>query len=329
MQEVSKQLIAKHMIRNRYQQKTQFIDFMKANFSGLQVEEQPKGSFKSRNLVLGNKDTAKVCYTAHYDTPATLGIIPNLIFPKNLFMFIVSQCLLVGVFLLIMLGCDVLVSVIYKNFVMESLMAFDEVLASDIIPLFLNVFVNAILFIGFMLMIYIGKPNKNNFNDNTSGIVTLIELYSKMTEEERATALFVFFDNEEKGMLGSAFFKSTNKNIANNMLVINMDCVSDGDNIAFFPNKLGREFDCAISNSIQQIQQKEEYAHKVAFVSTGFAIYPSDNMMFKKSYGVCALNKHKWFGYYCSKIHTNRDVVFDELNITMLVDILQNLHQAV
>jgi len=44
------------------------------------------------------------------------------------------------------------------------------------------------------------------------------------------------------------------------------------------------------------------------------AIYPSDQMAFKNSIAVAALKKSK-VGLYMNRIHTKRDVIFDESNI--------------
>jgi hypothetical protein len=46
-----------------------------------------KASFGGRNIVIGNPDTAKVLYTAHYDTCARLPF-PNFITPKNIFIYL-------------------------------------------------------------------------------------------------------------------------------------------------------------------------------------------------------------------------------------------------
>ena len=65
-----------------------------------------------------------------------------------------------------------------------------------------------------------------------------------MPEEFRDRVCFILFDNEEKGLLGSKALAKKYKNIKQNKLVINFDCVSDGDYLYFFPTKAmekGRE----------------------------------------------------------------------------------------
>ena len=57
---------------------------------GYQVTVE-KGSMGSRNLVIGDPEKAKYLITAHYDTPASIGI-PNFITPSNFFLFIIYNC---------------------------------------------------------------------------------------------------------------------------------------------------------------------------------------------------------------------------------------------
>ena len=47
---------------------------------------EEKGRFGSRNLILGNPESASYLITAHYDTCVALPF-PNLITPCNLFLF--------------------------------------------------------------------------------------------------------------------------------------------------------------------------------------------------------------------------------------------------
>ena len=50
----------------------------------------------------------------------------------------------------------------------------------------------------------------------------------------------------------------------------------------------------------------------------GFGFYPSDNALFEKGVGVCALRRRKIVGYYMDRIHTHRDTVLEEENIELL-----------
>ena len=53
-------------------------------------------------------------------------------------------------------------------------------------------------------------------------------------------------------------------------------------------------------------------------INKGFGFYPSDNFNFKYAYGVCSLKKGLF--YYLDRIHTSRDIIFNEENIELLSD---------
>ena len=86
-----------------------------------------------------------------------------------------------------------------------------------------------------------GPANKRNANDNTSGVILLLEILSQLTEEQRAQTAIVFFDNEEIGLLGSAQFKKRYWKEMETKLLINFDCVSDGDYFLIAETKAAKE----------------------------------------------------------------------------------------
>ena len=55
---------------------------------------------------------------------------------------------------------------------------------------------------------FVGKANKHTANDNTSGVLTLIEA---LHEDELKDVCCVFFDHEEVGLFGSRFFYKKHK----------------------------------------------------------------------------------------------------------------------
>ena len=59
---------------------------------------------------------------------------------------------------------------------------------------------------------------------------------------------------------------------------------------------------------------------EVIVTKSSNTIYPSDQANFKHHIGVAVLKKNKIVGYYLDKVHTNKDVNFDERNIHMLVE---------
>ncbi len=295
MTDLSREILRDRQVRKTKAQKLSFIEFMQSRLPGLTVEEG--GWPHCRNLVMGDPDSADVIFTAHYDTCARLPF-PNFITPKNLLIFLLYQLLILIPFfaaagllawILIMLGVFALLAVILCWFA------------------FITLILYAFIF---------GPANPHTVNDNTSGVVTLCELIDALSEEERLRCAFVFFDHEETGLFGSAYFRSRHKKATKDRLIVNFDCVSDGDNILIVQN--GRA------------KKRAGAALRGAFFSEGDkrvhlsgplgAFYPSDQMNFPCAVGVAALNKAPVLGLYMTRIHTSRDTVCDERNFSFLVE---------
>ena len=173
------------------------------------------------------------------------------------------------------------------------------------------------LCIFFVWWIIDGPANRHTANDNTSGVITLLETALAMPEADREEVCFVFFDNEEKGLFGSAAFTKAHKKAKKETLNINFDCVSDGDFIQFFPGKRLKRDGAALEQIGEAFAGRGE---KRTEVVRGFGFYPSDNASFKRGVGVCAPKHNKIVGYYMNRIHTARDTVFEEENIELLRD---------
>ena len=162
-----------------------------------------------------------------------------------------------------------------------------------------------------------GPANKHTVNDNTSGVITLVETALALPVEDRSKACFVFFDNEEKGMLGSSAFARKHKKVKKGKLVVNFDCVSDGPSIQFFPSRKLKKDKMKIAGLETAFRSAGDRQVEIV---RGFGFYPSDNAAFRLGAGVCALRKHRVFGWYMSRIHTARDTVMEEENIELLRD---------
>lgn len=293
MTSISEEILEKYQIRKTRKQKTAFIAYMRAHFPNLRVEDDAIGY--SRNIVIGNPDTAKAVLGAHYDTCAVMPI-PNFIMPKSVLVSVLYAFVLVIPMLLIGSLVGGAAGCIFND--------------PEAISLFTLLTYWVILF----LMI-LGPANKHTVNDNTSGVITLIELMNSMTEEERAQYCFVFFDNEEKGLFGSSVFAKEHKKVMKDKLLINFDCVSDGDYLMLILNKKAfpEHFE-NIKAAFADVTEKN-----VLIESEKGVYYPSDQKNFKKNIGVASFKKSK-FGLYMDRIHTPRDTVMDERNIAVLTE---------
>ncbi len=304
MTELSQSIFNNHQVRKSNQQKSDFIQLIQNNISGVNIEESTS-LVKSRNIVVGDVENADIILTAHYDTPAVLPF-PNFLAPKNILANILYQG-----------GLAVIIATII--FTLQHL--YFEIMPDNLFTALSSLVLVYILLALMIFYIIKGKANKNNANDNTSGVITLIEIMNKLTEEEKQKAAFVFFDNEELGTLGSMAFKQKHKEKMKNTLLVNFDCVSDGDHIMIIKNKKAHLKYADLLDSIMVSADDKNIVQDRAIR----AFYPSDQMNFPINIGVAAFRKNILLGYYVSRIHTAKDTVFDERNIVLLSDKFSDL----
>lgn len=295
MTEISKIILEEYQVRKTKKQKLRFIEFMKSHYPSLVVEEG--GLVHNRNHVVGDVDKAKVIFSAHYDTCARLPF-PNIIMPKNIFLSLLYSVLICLPFLAVM-------------FLVRWLLGF---LTDD--PFITHYCGFLVSFLTMVFVLFLGVPNRHTANDNTSGVVTLCELMKTLTLDEREKCAFVFFDNEENGLLGSSFFRKSHKKQMDVKLLINFDCVGDGDNILIVMSKFAHErYGEIVSDKLCAKESKRVWVEK-----SSKAYYPSDQAGFPFGVGVAALKGKKASTLYLNRIHTDKDTVCDERNIRFVTE---------
>ena len=283
--------------------------------AGYKVQvEKHKTLWPSHNVVVGDPERAKVLLTAHYDTCAVLPF-PNFITPRNLFWYLAYQLVLCVVIFLVAaaIAWALKMLMICAAAGLVIMDVIDGPVSSDweIYTAPLRYYLALLVCLWWMLD---GKANRHTANDNTSGTVTLAEIAASLPEELRGDVCFVWFDNEERGLLGSSAFAGKHKAVKKNTLVLNFDCVGDGDSLQFFPTKQAKK-----DGTAELLRESFLPAgEKTVEVVEGFGFYPSDQAAFRRGVGVCALKKSKFFGWYMDRIHTKKDTVLDEQNIAML-----------
>lgn len=294
-------VLENYQVRKGKKKKTAFIEFVKGECAkhGYDVNIE-KGSFGARNIVVGDPESANVVYTAHYDTCAWLPF-PNFITPKNIGIYLLYQIFLTLAMFAFALGASVLVR--------HLIPVTDDAIISMIYFYTFEIALFAI--IGLMLA---GPANKHTANDNTSGVVTLLELMKSMPAEHKNDAAYILFDLEEAGLIGSNSYASKHKNFKKNGLVINFDCVSDGDTILFAVNKKARH----LKNDLEKAYTPNDMMN--VDVADKNVFYPSDQASFVNGVGVAALKKSKRGILYMDRIHTGKDTIFEEKNIAYLVE---------
>lgn len=305
MTETTKIIFEKHEIRKTKKQKASFIDFVRSicEQNGYAFSTE-KGSFGAKNIIVGDPKTAKVVYTAHYDTCARTPF-PNFITPKNFLIYLLYQIIVSVVF---MIAPVVLVTYLWT-------LAIDVMgVSEDLRPLLMLLGFYAAL-IGVTLLLMMGPANPHTANDNTSGVTTLLDIMAALPDEKKSDVCFIFFDLEEMGLLGSKGFAARHKNEMKTKLLVNFDCVSDGDHMLFVLKKGAKEY----KEQFEKAFSTTEAMHTE--VVTKGVFYPSDHANFPTGVGVAALKKSAKTGIlYIDRIHTAKDTVYEEKNISYLVN---------
>ena len=298
MTEQSYKIMEDFQIRKSRKQKEAFRSWLCEELKKAGYAPSIEKKFTAKNVVAGDPDTAKIIFSAHYDTCAVLPI-PNFITPRNMFFYLCYQMLFLLIFLVVIFLFDLVFFLLTDA------------------PMEVGISLSNVLCIFMVWWIIDGKANKHTANDNTSGVITLLETALALPEADREKVCFVFFDNEEKGMFGSAAFTKAHKRAKKEALNINFDCVGDGDYIQFFPGKRLKKDEAALERIETSFEGRGE---KQTEVVRSFGFYPSDNASFKRGVGVCALKHKRFIGYYMDRIHTNKDTVLEEENIALLRD---------
>lgn len=179
-------------VRKSKQQKQEFRDAAQSYLSQFGYSASvEKGSLGCRNMVIGDPETAQYLITAHYDTCARLPI-PNLITPCNFWAFLGYQLVVMLLMLLVPAIPGALAGLLVGSFDVGYYVWFLCVWAV-------------------IALVMIGPANKHNANDNTSGVVTLLEIARSLPESQRGKVCFVLFDLEEAGLIGSAAYRKAHK----------------------------------------------------------------------------------------------------------------------
>ena len=290
-------VLKNHEIRKTKKQKSDFIssvnDYVAGHHYSCRIE---KGSMGSRNIVIGDPEKAAYLVTGHYDTPASIGI-PNLITPCNFLTFLIYQILVVGVFFL-------------AAFIVGLITSF---LTDDQMLIFWAAF---IAYFGLLLLMMLGPANRHNANDNTSGVVTVLETLSTLPDNLRDRVCFVLFDLENACLVGSSSYRKAHKAATDRQIVLNLDCVGDGDRIVLFPvKKLKKD-----AEKMSRLRKIVSSCGKksISVREKGFSYYPSDQKNFPYGVGIAALHHSKAVGLWLGRIHTYKDTVLEQTNVNIL-----------
>lgn len=254
------------------------------------VREETTLDGKNCNVVIGDPTRAKITLTAHYDTPPR-SIFPNIMMPKSKVLYFTVQLLFVFI----------IVAVAMIPALLVADMAEDRRLS---MPIFLIIYYG-VYFLGMRTF-----DNPYNYNDNTSGVALVLTLAKKYGASDRVA--FILFDNEEKGMKGSKAYFKDHKGAMAERLIINFDCIGNGNNIILIANK-------ALSEGKELAEVRDAFP-----MSDDFTVHActhkegqanSDHMSFPRGIACVATRCSAHGLLYTPNIHTPRDREVHEENI--------------
>lgn len=174
-----------------------------------------------------------------------------------------------------------------------------------------------VLLLPLLAIMFFGVSNPHTANDNTSGVLLVLLLMARL--KDRPDVAFVLFDNEETGLWGSQAFMKAHPQAANRFL-LNLDCVGDGDTLLFTGMPRGLRMPQAVRLQRAMEVAAPQYGMRTADGAFPKWLYPSDQMLFPRGTAFAALKGKKLL--YLNRIHTPRDTVLEERNISCLAEII-------
>lgn len=163
-------------------------------------------------------------------------------------------------------------------------------------------------------------PTPVNYDDNTSGVITLLKLAKQCKEKDIKNVKFLFADNEELGLIGSsaqAAYWSRKQTLPPHCKIISIDCVGGTGEIPLLIRNSRSSYEPAL---------REALSKKFGVCKSSRMILPaSDNFSFK-GYGainISFVKKSLLPGGYCiPNIHTPKDNKLDESRMDHLAEML-------
>lgn len=307
-QQTANEIFTNHPTRFKSKEKDAMRDTLRTKFKAMGYSDNEINEIDAsgKNLVVGDPN-AEYIFTAHYDTPGRTGWLLGM---SKLFGMTGANIFLIALIPVLMLIGAALPELIITGFNL----AVDK---EAIYELNFWAGYGALLLLLAVVIISMVIKNKSNRNDNTSGVLSLLALAERvsMDNELRGKCCFVFFDNEEWGLLGSAgFSKYCKKNgiDLSTSKIINFDCVGYGDVLTF------------VSTRSTQIAQSVTKAFAGEGRNPVFkrskAIFLSDHANFRNSVMV-SYTKHSLVRLlYIPRIHTSKDTECDVDQINKLTD---------
>lgn len=311
LEAIKKPLFERFEVRKSAAQKAAFADWACEYARGLGYEANIEESGKwirTRNVVFGDLAKARTLITAHYDTCARLPF-GNTYTPACWPVIALTQLILpLALFLVLGFVSGFASARLVSHFgLSRGLSAVLSMLMS---------FSLAGIVVGLMLF---GPANPHTANDNTSGVAMV--LLALHIFSGRNDVAFVLFDNEEIGLLGSSAFVKAHPSLSRRALLLNFDCVSDGDTLLFAGGKIvmngpqGKKIVSILEETAAQ------HGKKGCGGTAPKVLYPSDQLLFRRGAAFAALKGKRIL--YMDRIHSAKDTMFNDGNLLCLAEVLE------
>lgn len=284
-------------------QKRAFRDYIqkKAHDLNLKTSIFPERKI-AKNIIVGDLKSAKYVICAHYDTPPRLPMIIERNYAYCHVLLEILSLVLGGA-----LGALIMIFL-------------PKLFALGFIPIVLGLY-------GFLRISgIIPITKKFSYNDNTSGILTLLNLMSDYKTFKNEVA-YVFIDNRDKGLKGSKVLAK--------MMIDQRMLVSKEDKKFFFIDTVGIGRDFAISwyretRFVWQLKELFEKYHKRGYnveLKEDNKTDVNDYLSFKRfdhASITCYKDVKENGGYYKDTIKPRRDDHIEEENIDFLTMVIKD-----
>ncbi len=293
MDQYAQRIARDYPVRRKAQEKENMRAYLMGQLREMGYDAKLNDCGRAMNVIAGDPERAKIFYAAHYDTPLHEPL-PALICPTRPVTYMLYQAL--TPILTLVLAFVVSVGV---TFVLNW--------PNMTLPLFL------VLLLGALAYLRWGPSEKNNVNDNASGVAALLRTAEQLTPRYRNDVCFLFLDGGSENMQGAKGFRKRYPS-AKEKPVLCLDCVGSGDELLILPGRGARwngDLLDAINSSFEISERKTCY-DKV----DGLVHFPGDQRAFKQGVAICAVRHVRGFGRLICP--TRRDNVIDEENLELL-----------
>ncbi len=278
---MEKLLLEKHRKRFFAYQKKKFRNDLKRELEVQGLEVEFDSGFLATNILIGNKKANNVLI-AHYDTATNMAILYPFIKLFGLF----YANIIISLFLLLLLFTG------HYNLIM-------------LFSLF--------LFLGLLI------PNRYNFNDNSSGVISVLEF--AIANKDNDDFLYVLTDNEEKGLIGALRLRKylTKNNLLGGKKFLNIDCVATGEQIIVAAGSKNSYADEVYAKMTNNAKLKLKVSKSIS----------SDHLVFKNQ-GAMLTRVDKALltnDIYIKHIHTNKDREYHLEYMDYVQEELRNIYR--